>query len=40
MLVQANDTLRRDCRNAKAKPANPISIIAQVEGSGTAAAGL
>jgi hypothetical protein len=35
LLVQASDTLRRDCRNAKPRPANPSSIIAQVEGSGT-----
>jgi hypothetical protein len=37
-LVQANDTLRRDCRNAKPRPTNPISIIAQIEGFGTARA--
>ena len=29
-------TLRRDRRNAKPKPAKPTSIIAQVDGSGTA----
>jgi hypothetical protein len=34
-IDQANDTLRRDRRNAKPSPANPISIIAQVDGSGT-----
>jgi hypothetical protein len=28
-----NDTLHRDCRNAKPRPAKPSSIIAQVEGS-------
>src|SRR5690348_12874690 len=33
LLVQANDTLRRE--NAKPRPANPSSIIVQVEGSGT-----
>jgi hypothetical protein len=32
---QASDTLRRDCRNAKPRPAKPRSIMAQVEGSGT-----
>ena len=31
---QANDTLRRDWRNAKPRPAKPISIMAQVAGSG------
>src|SRR5262249_3438891 len=36
LLIQANDTVRRDRRTAKARPANPSSIIAQVEGSGTA----
>src|SRR6516225_2928098 len=35
LLFQANDTLRRDCRNAKPRPAKPISIIAHVLGSGT-----
>jgi hypothetical protein len=34
-LVQAKDALRCDLRNAKLRPANPISIIAQVDGSGT-----
>jgi hypothetical protein len=34
-FLQANDALRRDCRNAKPRPAKPSSIIAQVEGSGT-----
>ena len=37
-VIQANDTLRRDRRNAKPRPAKPISIIAQVEGSGTVTA--
>jgi hypothetical protein len=32
---QANDTLRRDRRNAKPNPAKPSNIIAQVAGSGT-----
>jgi len=36
LAVQATDNLRRDCRNAKPRPANPSSIIAHVEGSGTA----
>jgi hypothetical protein len=36
LFAHANDTLRRDCRNAKASPAKPISIIAHVEGSGIA----
>jgi hypothetical protein len=35
--IWAHDTLRRDCRNAKLRPAKPSSIIAQVEGSGTPA---
>ena len=34
---QANDTLRRDWRNAKPRPAKPSSIMAQVAGSGMAA---
>jgi hypothetical protein len=33
LLFQANDTLRRDCRNAKPRAENPSSIIAKVEGS-------
>jgi hypothetical protein len=40
LLVQANDTLRLDRRNAKPRPAKPSSIIAQVDGSGTALAPL
>jgi hypothetical protein len=35
LLVQANDTLRRDCLKAKPSPAKPSSIMAHVEGSGT-----
>ena len=31
MLVQANDTLHRDCLKAKPRPAKPSSIIAHVE---------
>jgi putative ABC transport system substrate-binding protein len=34
-VAQANDTLRRDWRNAKPRPPNPSNIMAQVEGSGT-----
>jgi hypothetical protein len=34
--LYANDTLRREWRNAKPKPAKPISINAQVDSSGTA----
>jgi hypothetical protein len=35
--VYANDTPRRDCWNANPRPAKPISIVAQVEGSGAEA---
>jgi hypothetical protein len=34
-VVYANDTLHRDCRNAKPRPTNPISIMTHVVGSGT-----
>jgi hypothetical protein len=33
-FLQANDALRRDCRNAKPRPAKPSNIMAQVPGSG------
>jgi hypothetical protein len=35
LLVHATGTLRRDCLNAKPRPAKPSSIMAHVEGSGT-----
>src|SRR4029077_1656994 len=35
LSVYANDTLRRDCRNAKPSPAKPSNIMAHVEISGT-----
>jgi hypothetical protein len=35
LLVQAIDTLRRDCLKAKPRPAKPSIIITQVDGSGT-----
>jgi hypothetical protein len=37
--LYANDTLRRDWRNAKPRPAKPSSIIAQVEAGDAANCG-
>jgi hypothetical protein len=38
LVIYANDTLRRDCRQANPNPRKPTSIIAHVEASGAAAA--